>query len=106
MEKCHTLAMPFPCPGCGADVGSDPEAWALRCPSCGAVLRCRAVDTDGADRAYDVEVVGRPDTRTRIAISWSQTETRRLGAWLLWSSIVTLALVGVLYGLARWLAPS
>lgn len=93
--------MPFSCPGCGAEVRADPEAWALRCPSCRAVLRCRAVDTDDADRAYEVEVVGRPDTRTRIAIPWSPTEARRLESWLLWASIVTLALVGVLYALAR-----
>ncbi len=93
--------MPFPCPGCRAPVSGDPETWALRCASCGVVLRCRALDSDGPTRAYDVEVVGRPETRQRVLVPWDEDQRRRLGRWLLWSSVVTLGLVAILYALAR-----
>jgi hypothetical protein len=49
-----------------------------------------------------VEVAGRPQTRRRIEIPWDERQSRRLAAWLFWSSLITLGLVIVLYALARW----
>jgi predicted RNA-binding Zn-ribbon protein involved in translation (DUF1610 family) len=93
----------FACPGCGAEIGRSLEAWALRCPSCRAVIRARATDAAGtALRAYEVEVTGRPETRRRIEVPWTDGDARRIRAWLAWSSIITLGLVAVLYVLARW----
>jgi NADH pyrophosphatase-like protein len=94
--------VPFDCPGCGAPIDRSPARWALRCPSCRRVLRTRAVDGSGPERAYDVFVAGRPETRRRIAVPWTADEARRLRAWLLWSTVLTLGLVVVLYALARW----
>jgi hypothetical protein len=80
-----------------------PEGWAQRCPACRAVLRSRALDDGTADvRAYEVEVAGRPETRRRVEVPWSAEDGARLRLWLLWSSVVTLGLVAVLYALARW----
>jgi hypothetical protein len=93
--------MAFPCPGCGAAVAADPESWALRCPSCRRLMRSRALESDGPHRAYEVEIVGQPETRRRIDVAWGENEGRRLGAWLLWSSLLTVGLVVVLYALAR-----
>ncbi len=95
--------MGFPCPGCGAAIDRSPEAWALRCPSCGVVIRSRVGEGGGEARSYEVEVAGRPQTRRRIEVPWDEAQRRRLDAWLVWSSLVTLGLVGVLYALARWL---
>jgi predicted RNA-binding Zn-ribbon protein involved in translation (DUF1610 family) len=92
----------FPCPGCGGAIDRDPGSLALRCPACGAVLRSRAADTSGAQPAFDVEVVGRPDTRRRVEVPWDDDQRRRLASWLAWSSVLTLALVLVLYVVARW----
>jgi hypothetical protein len=66
------------------------------------VLRTRAVETSGPERLYDVEVAGRPATRRRIAVAWTEDESRRLRAWLTWSTVLTLGLVVVLYAIARW----
>lgn len=93
--------MAFACPGCGAPVDGSPERIALRCGACGARLRARVVEGDGTARRYDVEVSGRPATRTRVEVPWTPDEAQRLRAWLLWSSVLTLGLVGVLYAVAR-----
>jgi hypothetical protein len=73
----------------------------LRCPSCQAVLRSRAVDTSGPAPVFDVEVAGRPETRRRVELAWDPAQRRRLSTWLLVASIVTVALVLVLFLLAR-----
>ncbi len=72
----------------------------LRCPWCGALLRSRPVDTSGAAPVFEVEAVGR-GIRRRVELPWDEAERRRLRAWLLWSSVLTLGLVLVLYLLAR-----
>jgi tRNA(Ile2) C34 agmatinyltransferase TiaS len=96
--------VPFPCPGCGAALTANPEGWALRCPSCPRRSRSRALDAMSGDRrAYEVEVVGQPETRRRIEVPWSAEEDTRLRRWLLWSTVLTLGLVGVLLA-AAWLA--
>ena len=97
--------MPFACPGCNAAVARSPETWALRCPACGGVIRARALDAVSGDvRAYEVEITGRPETRRRIEVPWTEEETARLRRWLIWSTVLTLALVGVLFAAARWAA--
>ena len=85
-------------------MAASPDRWALRCPACRRLLRARAVETDGNDPVYDVEVVGEPATRKRVAVAWSEHESRRLRRWLAWSTALTLGLVLVLYALARWAA--
>lgn len=95
--------MTFACPGCDAVVSRSPEAWALRCPSCRRVIRARPLDAASAGaRAYEVEIAGRPETRRRLQVSWSAQEAVRLRQWLLWSTVLTLALVAVLFAAARW----
>lgn len=94
--------MPFPCPGCAETIQASPGRWGLRCPSCRRVLRTRALDTSGPERAYEVEVAGQPATRRRIEVPWTADDARRLRAWLVWSTVLTLGLVVVLYALARW----
>ena len=97
--------MPFACPGCSAAIDRSPEAWALRCPACRSVIRARALDAVAGDvRAYEVEITGRPETRRRIEVPWTQREAARLRRWLVWSTVLTLALVGVLFAAARWAA--
>ena len=97
--------MPFPCPGCQAIIDRSPEAWALRCPACGRVIRARATDAASGDvRAYEVQITGRPETRRRIEVPWTDQETARLRQWLVWSTVLTLALVAVLFAAARWAA--
>ena len=59
------------------------------------------MDTSGKDPAYEVAVAGRPETRRRVEVSWDDNERRRLRAWLVWSSAITLSLVLVLFVLAR-----
>lgn len=95
--------MAFACPGCGALVRRNPGAWWLRCADCGGVIRCRALDAAGPAPAYEVEIAGRPSTRTRVEVPWDAAQQRRLKGWLAWSSALTLGLVALLYGLARWL---
>ncbi|HEY7410818.1 MAG TPA: hypothetical protein VII13_08760 [Vicinamibacteria bacterium] len=94
--------MPFPCPACGAAVARSPEAWFLRCPACRSWLRAHAAE-DAAVRAYEVEAVGRPETRRRLEVPWTPADDRRLRRWLLWSSVVTLGLAAALFVLARLL---
>jgi len=97
--------VPFPCPGCRASIDRSPEAWALRCPACRSVIRARALDAVSGDlRAYEVEITGRPETRHRIEVPWTEGEAARLRRWLVWSTVLTLALVGVLFAAARWAA--
>lgn len=93
--------MPFPCPGCGAEVPARPDRLALRCPACGALLRARAVETSGPVPVFEVEVAGRSETRRRVEVPWDEQERRRLARWLGVSTALTLALVLVLYALAR-----
>jgi hypothetical protein len=66
------------------------------------VLRTRALATSGPDRAYEVEVAGPPAPRRRVDVPWTPEDARRLRAWLVWSTVLTLGLVVVLYALARW----
>lgn len=94
--------MAFACPGCGAGVERSPEARVLRCPTCRALLSSRALE-DGPARRYEVQVVRRPDTRRVVEVPWTSGEARRLRAWLAWSTVVTLGLIGVLYAAARLL---
>jgi DNA-directed RNA polymerase subunit RPC12/RpoP len=97
--------VPFACPGCGAAVLQSPERWALRCPSCRRVIRARPADASGeGTRAYDVEITGQPETRRRIELPWTSEEAARLRRWLLWSTVLTLALVAILFAAARWAA--
>ena len=97
--------MPFPCPGCQAIIDRSPEAWALRCPACGRVIRAHATDAVSGDvRAYEVQITGRRETRRRIEVPWTDQETARLRQWLVWSTVLTLALVAVLFAAARWAA--
>lgn len=93
--------MAFPCPACSGPVPGSPELPLLRCPACGAVLRSRSVESRGAARAYEIEVAGRPESRRRVEVAWSEAEARRLRRWLAVSSGVTLGLVLLLYLLAR-----
>jgi len=93
--------MAFPCPGCSSPIDASPELPLLRCSSCGSVLRSRSVEGRGSARAYEVELAGRPETRRRVEVAWSEAEGRRLRIWLAVSSLLTLGLVLVLYLLVR-----
>jgi hypothetical protein len=84
-------------------VAARPERFALRCPACGAVIRARPLETSGAAPAFEVFVAGRRETLRRVEVPWDEPQRRRLAAWLLWSSAVTLGLVLVLLVLARLL---
>jgi hypothetical protein len=92
--------MGFPCPGCESTVERSPDAWLLRCPDCRRAIRSRPVDGPPDVRVFDVEIAGHPETRRRVHLPWHEADRRRLGAWLIWSSIVTLGLVLLLYALA------
>jgi hypothetical protein len=84
-------------------VPARPESWALRCPSCRGVIRARPAEVGAAadgTRAYDVEIAGRPETRRRVEVPWTAEEAKRLRRWLFWSTVITLALVGVLLAAA------
>jgi hypothetical protein len=91
----------FPCPGCGAPIDGRPDRLLLRCDSCGARLRRRSVETSGPNPVFDVEVAGRPQTRLRVEVPWDEAARRRLSAWLFVASVVMVALVLVLFLLAR-----
>jgi hypothetical protein len=97
----YTPPVPFPCPACDAPVDASPARPATRCGSCGAVLRSHPAEADGRAPAFDVEVAGRPGVRRRVEVPWDEGQRRRLSRWLLVASAVTLALVVVLYALAR-----
>jgi hypothetical protein len=73
----------------------------LRCDSCGARLRSRSVETSGPNPVFEVEVAGRPETRVLVEAPWDEATHRRLSAWLLVASVVTIALVLVLFVIAR-----
>jgi hypothetical protein len=75
----------------------------LRCPSCRALLRSRPVATSGPVPVFEVRAVGGRRPGRRVEVPWDEAARQRLAAWLLWSSVVTLALVLVLYVLARLL---
>lgn len=95
--------MAFACPGCGATIERSLEAWLIRCAACGCVIRSRTLDASGATPVYEIEVAGRPETRRRVELPWDAAQSRRLRAWLFWSSAITLGLVALLYALARGL---
>jgi hypothetical protein len=61
------------------------------------------VDSDGTAPAFEVQVVGQPETRTRVEIPWDESQLRRLVGWLVGASLVTVALVLILFVLARTL---
>ena len=93
--------MSLVCPACGASVPGSPEAWTLRCPACRARLRSRRIDDGGPFPVYDVAIVGRPETASRV--EWREEPSpRRLRTWLTWSTVATLGLVAVLYAIARF----
>lgn len=92
--------MSFPCPGCGAPVDGRPDRLLLTCATCGARLRSHAVESSGAAPAFEVQVVGRPECRRFVEIPWDEAERRRLAGWLVWASILTVALVLMLLVLA------
>jgi len=93
----------FPCPGCGVPIDEGPDRLFLRCPSCHARLRCRAVDEGGRHPTFEVEVADRPETRRRVSLPWDESQRRRLSRWLVASTAATLALVLALFLLARLL---
>jgi len=93
--------MALSCPGCGAAVRGSPERRLLRCDGCGGRIKTRPVSGEG-ERAYEVELLGKAETRRRVELPWTPTDTQRLHAWLLWSSAVTLGLAGLLFVLARF----
>jgi hypothetical protein len=97
----YTRRVSFACPACDAGIDARPDRPALRCPSCGALLRSRPVDADGPAPVFEVEALGRGGAHRRVEVPWDESQRRRLAAWLLWSSVVTLGLVLVLYLLAR-----
>jgi hypothetical protein len=82
-------------------VAATPERFARRCPSCGALLRSRPAETSGPAPAFEVEVAGRRETRRRVELPWDDAQRRRLSRWLAVSAAVTVALVVVLFALAR-----
>jgi hypothetical protein len=59
------------------------------------------METDGSNPAFDVRVVGNPGLRRRVEVVWDDVERSRLSTWLVVASCVTLALVIVLFVLAR-----
>jgi hypothetical protein len=61
------------------------------------------VETSGPVPVFEVQVTGRPETLRRVEIPWDEAARRRLSAWLLVASVVTVALVLVLFVLARLL---
>jgi hypothetical protein len=95
--------VPFPCPACGLPVERARPRWLFRCPGCGRWLRGRPAETSGPNPAFDVEVAGRPETRRRVEVAWDAAARGRLRAWLLVASAATLALVLVLFLMARLL---
>ena len=93
--------MTLACPACGAAVPGSPESWMLRCPACGRRLRSRRIDDGRPVPAYQVEVVGEP--QTALQVEWAEEPPpSRLRRWLIWSTAATLSLVAILYALARW----
>lgn len=75
--------------------------WLQRCPACRAWLRGRALETSDPFPSFEIEVVGRRGTRSRVDLPWDEGTHRRLGTWLVVASVATLLLVVVLFVLAR-----
>jgi hypothetical protein len=48
-----------------------------------------------------VEVAGRPGVRRRVEVPWDEGQLRHLSRWLFVSAALTLALILVLYAIAR-----
>ncbi len=86
-------------------VEASPESWFFRCRSCGKLIRSRASSSSETARVYEIEIVGRPQTRRRIELPWTQTQQARLERRLLGFSLVTVSLVILLFLIARWWAP-
>jgi hypothetical protein len=59
------------------------------------------VETSGPTPLFEVQVTGRPETLRRVEIPWDDRERHRLSTWLLAASFLTVALVVVLFVLAR-----
>ena len=77
-------------------------AWLRRCPACRARIRGHVLEAGDGSCSWDVEVSGRPETRRRLELRWDAAQEQRLAGWLLWSTVITLGLLVVLYALARW----
>jgi hypothetical protein len=92
--------MPFPCPGCQAPIDARLPSWLLRCERCGERLRSRRVEGDGRERTYEVRLLGRPETASRVTVPWTPDDDRRLKSWLAWSTALTLGLAVLLLLLA------
>jgi hypothetical protein len=97
----YTAPVSFACPGCGAPIEGRPDRLLQQCGSCGARLSSRPVETSGPEPIFEVRVAGRPETGRRIRVPWDETARRRLAVWLFAASAVTVALVLVLFVLAR-----
>jgi hypothetical protein len=97
----YTPPVPFPCPACDAAVDASPARPATRCRACGALLRSRPAESGGTAPAFDVEVAGRPGVRRRVEVPWDEDQLRHLSRWLFVSAALTLALILVLYAIAR-----
>lgn len=80
------------------------ESWWLRCPGCGRLLRSRVRSSREAVRVYDVELLGRPETRRRVEVPWTEEDGTRMRRWLVWSTFLTLGLLAALYWAARLLS--
>ena len=61
------------------------------------------METSGPEPEFEVRVAGRPETGRRVQVPWDEAERHRLSSWLLVASVVTVALVLVLFLLARTL---
>jgi hypothetical protein len=92
--------MAFACPACRAAVSRNPDSGGLRCDTCGARLRARALADEGSTRVYEIEAAADPAARTRVEIAWTPGDAQRLRRWLAWSTAITLGLVVVLLVLA------
>lgn len=64
-------------------------------------MRSRALDTSGPAPVFEVYVAGREETARRVEVPWDEVQRRRLARWLLWSTLLTLGLLPLLYALSR-----
>jgi DNA-directed RNA polymerase subunit RPC12/RpoP len=88
--------MLFPCPGCQAPVEAHLSSWLIRCDRCGARIASRRVEAGDGLRTYEVRVVGRPETAQRVTAPWTADDEKRLKAWLIGSTVLTLGLAVLL----------
>ena len=93
------------CPGCGTALETDPERWFFRCSSCRKLIRCRAASSSENTRVYEIEIVGRPQTRRRVEMPWTGSQQAQLERRLVGFSLATVSLVILLYLAARWWTP-